>query len=151
MFVPVGMGSGINALVAVRDLLGLRTEIIGVVSEHAPAAALSFAAGRVVTTETADTLIDGVACREPDPLALDGILHGASRFVAVSDEAACAAMRLCFRTTHQLPCPSGAAGLAALVDEAERWADRRVAVVMTSSNVDTDVAARVLAGAAPSG
>jgi threonine dehydratase len=151
VFVPVGMGSGINALVAVRDLLALHTEIIGVVSEHAPAAALSFEAGHVVTTETADTLIDGVACREPDQAALDGMLHGASRFVRVSDEAAFAAMRLCFRTTHQLPCPSGAAALAALMDERDRWRGHRVAVVMTSSNVDTDVAARVLAGTSPAG
>jgi threonine dehydratase len=58
-------------------------------------------------------------------------------------------MRLCFRSTHQLPCPSGAAALAALTLEADRWAGRRVGVAMTSSNVDTDVAAAVLAGGTP--
>lgn len=149
VFVPVGMGSGVNAVIGVRDLLGLSTEVIGVVSERAPATALSFAARCVVSTSTADTLIDGVACRRPDPESLDGMLGGASRIVQISDEAATDAMRLCFRTTHQLPCPSGAAALAALTGESDRWAGTRVAVVMTSSNVDTGVAATVLAGGTP--
>ena len=150
VFVPIGMGSGVNAVIAVRDLLGLPTEVIGVVSEGAPATALSFEAGHVVSTVTANTLIDGVACRQPDPESIAATIAGASRIVRVSDRAATDAMRLCFRTTHQLPCPSGAAALAALIGEHERWAGRRVAVVMTSSNVDTDVAAEVLAGGTPS-
>lgn len=149
VFVPIGMGSGANAFVAVRDLLGLPTEIVGVVSEDAPATALSFEAGHVVATETATTIIDGVACRVPDPEALAAMLAGLGRVVRISDRAATDAMRLCFRTTHQLPCPSGAAGLAALMGESERWAGRRVGVAMTSSNVDTDVAAVVLAGGTP--
>jgi threonine dehydratase len=69
VYVPVGMGTGITGLLTVRDLLGLETEIVGVVSEQAPATALSIAAGRVVSTETAETFADGVACRQPDPEA----------------------------------------------------------------------------------
>ena len=149
VFVPIGMGSGANAFVAVRDLLGLPTEIIGVVSEEAPAHALSFAAGHVVSTDTADTIIDGVACRVPDADALATMLGGLARVVQISDRAATDAMRLCFRATHQLPCPSGAAALAALMGESGRWAGARVGVAMTSSNVDTDVAAAVLAGGTP--
>ena len=149
VFVPIGMGSGANAFVAVRDLLGLPTEIIGVVSEDAPATALSFEAGHVVSTETANTLIDGVACRVPDPEAMAAMIAGLARVVRISDRAATDAMRLCFRSTHQLPCPSGAAALAALTAESARWSGRRVGVTMTSSNVDTDVAAAVLAGGTP--
>ena len=47
---PYGVGQGLEQR---RDLLGLRTQIIGVVAAGAPAYALSFAAGRVVSTETA--------------------------------------------------------------------------------------------------
>lgn len=149
VFVPIGLGSGACGLIAVRDLLGLPTRIIGVVSERADATALSFEAGHVVSTETADTLIDGVACRVPDPDAIAAMLTGLTRVVRISDAAATDAMRLCFRSTHQLPCPSGAAALAALMQEAPDWAGARVGVTMTSSNVDTDVAAAVLAGATP--
>jgi threonine dehydratase len=70
VYVPVGMGSGACALIAVRDLLAVDTEIVGVVTERADATARSFAAGRVVTTETADTFVDGVATRSPDPEAI---------------------------------------------------------------------------------
>lgn len=150
VFVPVGMGSGCAGLMAVRDLLGLRTKIIGVVSELAPAYALSFSAGNVISTESAHTFIDGVACRQPDPTAFAAMRQGVSHFVRVSDDEAAAAMRLMFRTTHQLPCPSGACALAALIQEKQHWQGRRVGVVMTSSNVDTDVAAAVLSGTTPS-
>ena len=70
VYVPVGMGSGICANIAVRDLLGQRTEIVGVVAANAPAYALLVQPGEVVTTETADTFVDGVACRTPDPVAV---------------------------------------------------------------------------------
>jgi threonine dehydratase len=73
VYVPVGMGSGICGVIGVRDLLGLRTEVIGVVAEQAPATARSVAAGRVVTTDTANTFIDGVACRVPDADAISVI------------------------------------------------------------------------------
>jgi threonine dehydratase len=67
VYVGVGMGTGISGLIGVRDLLNLQTEIVGVVSDQAPATARSFAAGEVVATDTADTFVDGVACRVPPP------------------------------------------------------------------------------------
>ena len=61
VYVGVGMGSGICGLIAVRDLLGLKTRIVGVSAAHAPATARSYAAGRPVTTPTALTFADGIA------------------------------------------------------------------------------------------
>ena len=60
----------------VRDLLGLPTEIVGVVASGAPATARSFAAGHAVSTDSADTFVDGVACRVPDPDAIAVIVEG---------------------------------------------------------------------------
>jgi len=65
VYVGIGMGSGICGLIAVRDLLGLKTEIVGVGSLNARATALSFAAGKRVTTQSALTFADGIATREP--------------------------------------------------------------------------------------
>ena len=59
IYVPVGMGSGISGVIGVRDLLGLRTEVVGVVADQAPATALSVAAGRVVATDAASTFVTG--------------------------------------------------------------------------------------------
>lgn len=139
IYVPIGMGSGICANIAVRDLLGLRTEIVGVVAEQAPAYALSFEAGNPMPTSSADTFVDGVACRTPDPAAVERINTGASRIVRISETEAAAAMALTFRATHNLAEPAGAIALAAAVKEADRLQGRRVAVVQTGGNADFDV------------
>jgi threonine dehydratase len=145
VYVPVGMGSGICANILVRDLLGRRTEIVGVVADRAPAYALSFEAGHPVATETADTFVDGVACRTPDPRAVEIIGRGASRVVRVSEEQAAEAMVLTYRATHNLAEPAGALALAAALSERDRLAGRRVAVVQTGANADFTVLSRAFA------
>lgn len=143
VYVPIGMGSGISGLIGARDLLGLATEIVGVVSDAADAVALSLEAGRLVETNSADTFVDGVACRVPNPDALDVIRKGAARVVRVSDEEVAAAMRLLFQTTHNVAEPAGAAACAALLKERPARS-KRVAVVLTGGNVDREVFSRVL-------
>ncbi len=149
VYVPVGMGSGINALIAVRDLLGADTEIIGVVSERAPSTLLSFERGKVVTTESAATFVDGVATRSPDAEAIEGIVAGASRIVSVSDEATAEAMRIVFRTTHNVAESAGAIGLAGLLSEPAALRGERSAFVLCGGNVDTAQLRAVLDGATP--
>jgi threonine dehydratase len=129
VYVGVGMGTGISGLIGVRDLLGLRTEIVGVVTERAPATAKSFAAGQVVATETADTFVDGVACRVPEAGAIAVITAGAARIVEVSEDAAAEAMRVMFATTHNAPEPAGSVALAGLLAERQQVTGRRVAVL----------------------
>ncbi len=65
VYVPIGQGSGICSCCAVRNGLGLKTKIVGVVAEDAPAYALSFAAGRAVAAPATTLLGDGLACRVP--------------------------------------------------------------------------------------
>ena len=81
LYVPIGQGSGICGCIMARDLLRLKTEIVGVQSTEAPSYALSFAAGKVVTTETSNTRADGMATRISDADALDIIRAGAARIV----------------------------------------------------------------------
>lgn len=149
VYVPVGMGSGICALIGVRDLLGLGTEIVGVVADRAPATKLSFEAGSVVVTEHASTFVDGVACRVPDESAIDIIVKGAERIVSVSDDACADAVRLLLRTTHNLSEPAGAIALAGLCSERRSQRGRRVGVVLTGGNLDTPMLGRILAGETP--
>ena len=149
VYVPVGMGSGAGGVIGVRDLLGLPTEVVGVVSELAPASALSFAAGVVVATDSADTFVDGVACRVPDTDAIATLVAGAARVITVSEDATAEAMRLLFAATHNAPEPAGAIALAGAVAERERIAGARVAVIQTGGNVDSALFAQVLRGATP--
>ncbi|HSL73996.1 MAG TPA: threonine dehydratase [Ilumatobacteraceae bacterium] len=149
VYVPVGMGSGINALIRVRDLLGLDTEIVGVVAEAAPSTLLSFRAGEVVTTESAATFVDGVATRSPDVEAVAGIVAGAARVIAVSDDATAEAMRIIFRTTHNVAESAGAIGLAGLLSETPDRRGERSAFVLCGGNVDSAQFHAVLGGSTP--
>ena len=144
VYVPIGMGSGICGLIRVRDLLGLPTRIVGVVSAHAPAMALSFEAGRVVTTETADTMADGMACRVPDPGAFAAIRAGAERIVRVTDAEVAAAMRAYWTDTHNLAEGAGAAPLAVLLQEREVMRGKRVGVILCGANVDLQLGLQVM-------
>ena len=143
------MGSGICGLIGVRDLLGLPTEIVGVVSDQAPATALSFAAGEVVTTPEAATFVDGVACRAPVPEAVAEIVRGAARVVAVSEDATAEAMRVLLRTTHQLPEPSGRHRPGRTAGRTRQQAGRRVGVILSGGNCDADILGTVLSGGTP--
>ncbi|HEY1240675.1 MAG TPA: threonine dehydratase [Bryobacteraceae bacterium] len=144
VYVPIGMGSGICGTIAVRDALGLKTEIVGVVAAGAPAYALSFAAGRPVATDTADTIADGIACRVPDPEALEVIRRGAARIVTVTDDEIRSAMRDLFTDTHNVAEGAGAAALAALLQERESVRGRRVAIILSGGNIDRDLFASIL-------
>jgi threonine dehydratase len=136
VYAPIGLGSGLCGLILVRDLLGLPTRIVGVQAAGAPSYALSMAAGRVVATERADTLADGMATRVPDPDAFAIIRRGAERIVTVTDEEISAAMRAYFQDTHNLAEGAGAAPLAALQKESAQMRGKRVGLVLSGSNVD---------------
>jgi threonine dehydratase len=145
VYVPIGLGSGICGVIAMRDALSPSTKVVGVVSTEAPAYALSFAAGKVVSTNSADTMADGMAVRGPDAEALGVILKGADRICQVSDAEVGAAMRAYYEDTHQLTEGAGAAALAALLQERERMKGRRVGLVLSGGNIDRSLYQKVLA------
>ncbi|HRO61780.1 MAG TPA: threonine dehydratase [Burkholderiaceae bacterium] len=146
VYVPIGLGSGICATVAARNALSPSTKVVGVVSAHAPAYALSFASKRPVDAEVSTLLADGMACRTPEPQALDIIWRHVDRIVDVSDDEVGAAMRLIFECTHNCAEGAGAAALAAAAKEREKTRGRKVAAVLSGGNVDTGLFAGVLAG-----
>jgi threonine dehydratase len=139
LYVPIGQGSGICGCILARDLLKLKTEIVGVQSTLAPSYALSFAAGTVVTTETSNTLADGMATRIPDPDALAIIRKGASRIVQVTDDEVASAMRAYWTDTHNLAEGAGAAALAAALQEKKKLGGKRVGLILSGGNVDFDL------------
>jgi threonine dehydratase len=139
LYVPIGQGSGICGCILARDLLGLKTEIVGVQSTLAPSYALSFAAGTIVTTETSNTLADGMATRIPDADALAIIHKGAARIVQVSDEEIGAAIRAYWTDTHNLAEGAGAAPLAAAVQEKQKNRGKRVGLILSGGNIDFEL------------
>ncbi len=136
LYAPIGLGSGIAGAIRARDLLGLDTEIIGVQSTEAPSYALSYAAGHVVQTNSANTNADGLATRQPSAAALDVIRAGASGIVTVNDTEIAETVRAYWTDTHNLAEGAGAAPLAALLQQRDRWAGKRAGVVLSGGNID---------------
>jgi threonine dehydratase len=139
LYVPIGQGSGICGCISARDALGLTTEIVGVQSAGAPAYALSFAAGHVVPTDSADTLADGMATRVPDEEALEVMLRGAARVTLVSDDEIAEAIRAYWTDTHNLAEGAGAAALAAAMKERAHLKGRKAGLVLSGGNIDFDL------------
>lgn len=149
LYVPIGCGSGVCGCIAARDALGLKTKIVGVVSENAQTAKLSFEAGRPVETQSARTFADGMAVRVPVPEALAIYSAGAERIVTVSDAAVADAIRVYYRETHNLAEGAGAAPLAALLQERDKVAGKKVALILCGGNIDTDWFVTVMRGGIP--
>ena len=136
LYVPIGLGSGICGAILARDLLGLKTEIVGVQATGAPPYARSFVEGRLIAVNRAETHADGMAVRQPDAEAFAIIRGGASRIVTVSDAEIAAAIRAYWTDTHNLVEGAGAAPLAALLQERTRMAGKRVGLVISGGNID---------------
>jgi len=144
VYVPIGLGSGICGMMAARDALNLKTSVVGVVSAHARAYAESFSSGYAIESPVTTHLSDGMACRVPEPEALELILQGVDRIVQVSDDEVSAAMCMMFECTHNVCEGAGAAALAAATQEKSQLAGCKVAVVASGGNVDQAVFAEVL-------
>ncbi|WP_119269179.1 threonine dehydratase [Taklimakanibacter deserti] len=149
VYVPIGLGSGICGVIAMRDLLGLKTKVIGVVAERANAYRLSYDAQRTVPTNSALSFADGMAVRVPHPDAVAMINRGAERIVEVGEDEIADAMRLLYRTTHNVAEGAGAAALAALMKERAEMKGKRVGVILSGGNIDGAKFAQVLQGRTP--
>ncbi|WP_260963059.1 threonine dehydratase [Pseudomonas citri] len=144
VYVPIGCGSGICSVIAVRDALGLKTEVVGVVSTEAAAAKLSFETGALCDTASANTFADGLAVRRPIAEAFDIYGAGAARIVSVSDPEIAEAMRVYYTDTHNLAEGAGAAALAALMQERETMQGKRVGVILSGGNIDRPLYAKLI-------
>lgn len=145
VYVPIGLGSGICGMIRTRDLLGLSTKVVGVVSKHAATYALSFAAKEPVSTESATTIADGLSVRVPNDIAVEIINRGADRIVQVDDDEIREALRIYHTDTHNLAEGAGVAALAGLMQEQEKMRGKRVAVIMSGANISRPLLAEVLA------
>jgi len=149
VYVPIGCGSGICSIISVRDAMGLKTKVVGVVSTEAQTAKLSVEAGRLIETNSANTFADGMAVRMPVADAYDIYAKGAERMVAVSEDEIAAAIRMYYTATHNLAEGAGAAALAALMQERDMMQGKRIGVILTGGNIDADMFRTVMRGDVP--
>jgi threonine dehydratase len=147
VYVPIGLGSSICGVAAARNALGLKTEIVGVVSSESPSYSLSFKERRIVEAPSRTAIADGLACRTPNSQAMEIIWNDVARIVEVTDAEIAQAMRAYYQDTHNLAEGAGAAPLAAALKESGSRRGKRIGIVLSGGNVDRETYQAVLAGA----
>jgi len=132
--VPVGGGSGAAGACVVAKAVRPSIEVIGVQSEAAPAAYRSWEAGRLVE-DSNSTFAEGLATRTAFELPQRILRDLMDDFVLVSEDALKTATRLMIEKTRNLVEPAGAAALAAVLADPQRFAGRKVAIVCSGGNI----------------
>ena len=116
--------------------MGLKTKIVGVVAKGAPTFYQSFAAGKIIATDYAKTIADGVATSSPGEEAFEIIKNGADRVVMVDDHEIAKAMYQHYKFTHNLAEGAGAITLAGLNQEQAIMKGKKVGIILSGGNID---------------
>jgi threonine dehydratase len=146
MVIAIGGGSQAVGAMTVFRALKPEAKVYGVQAIGASAAHAGWLARRPMQTERADTIADGLATRSTYEMTFQALLDGLADFVTVTDAEIADAMRMLLRTTHTMVEPAGAAGLAGLRKLASRLEGKRVGIVLSGANVDSQTLRRVLSG-----
>ncbi|WP_461033385.1 threonine ammonia-lyase [Streptomyces mayteni] len=138
VLIALGGGAMATGVGHVVKAMAPEAEVIGVQPLGAPAMTRSWHERRVVTTESTDTIADGVAGRCPIPAVLDDLLVVADDAVLVRETSIIAAMRMLRDHAGLIAEPSAALGIAAILEDRDRFAGRHVVTILCGSNVDLD-------------
>ncbi|MGW6303618.1 threonine ammonia-lyase [Streptomyces niveus] len=147
VLIALGGGALATGVGHVLKALAPGVEVICVQPLGAPAMTRSWRQRRVVTTESADTIADGVAGRFPIPAVLDDLLLVADDAVLVREASIIAGMRMLHDHAGLVVEPSAALGIAAVLEDRDRFAGRHVAAVVCGGNVDMDAYRRWIGAA----
>jgi threonine dehydratase len=138
IFVPLGNGSLVNGVGTWVKHSSPSTRVIAVCAAGAPAMELSWNAGRPITTDTAETIADGISVRVPVPEALSAMRETVDEVMLVTDEEILAAMRMLLLDAGLVVEPAGAAGVAAVAKRRVEFAGRRVATPVCGGNLTAE-------------
>ena len=144
MIVPVGLGSGLSGACVVAEGLGKKTRLVGVQAEEASSVVQSWRSGKIITTDSANTIADGLATRIPAEMTLEIMRKRVDEMVTVSEQEITEAVRLMIQATHNLVEPAGACALAAAIKLEKKLARKKVVLVQTGANIDWDTLRRIV-------
>jgi len=146
IFVPMGDTALIRGIAAAAKQIAPQVKIIGVQAERAPSYYLSWKQGKVVETETCDTIADGLATRTPEAANVRDVKNLVDDVVLVSEEQLLRAIEVLLLEEHILAEPAGAASTAALLKSSGTCGDH-VVLIVSGANISREVLRRAVAGA----
>lgn len=144
VLVPAGGGGLLAGVASCIKQLNPRVKIIGVQAEGASAIVESFQAGQRVVKENIHTIADGIAVKAPGELTTEIIRECVDDMVTVSDEEIAAAILLLLERSKQVVEPSGAAPLAAVLNQKGDWSGKRVVCILSGGNIDVSFIHRIV-------
>ena len=144
LIVPVGGGSGAAAALTVLRAIRPAVKVVGVQAENAPSIYLSWKKGRIVETDSADTIADGLATRVPFELTYSILRDQIDDIVTVSEDELRLAVYQVFRTTHHVAEPAAAATVAAGLKLKSRLRGKKVVLALTGCNIDSVLLGEIL-------
>ncbi len=135
LLVPLGNGALFNGVARVMKARSPKTRMIAVQAVGAPAMVESWRAGQVVVRERIDTIADGIGVRVPTPQALDDMRGLVDDAVLVTEDAIVQGMRLLHRHVGIVAEPSGAVGVAAILEQHDRFRGQVVGTIICGGNL----------------
>lgn len=138
ILVPLGDGALLAGIARWVKAHQPTTRVIGVCAAGAPAFERSWRSGRIQEVAPANTIADGIAVTSPFPEPLGDLTGSLDDILLAEDEAMIAAMRRAHRELGIVLEPSGAAGLAALFSQPQRFQGQLVGVVLSGGNVTAE-------------
>ncbi len=136
VIVPAGGGGLLAGVAAAIKQVNPRVKVYGVQADGADAIARSFREGKLVTTDTASTIADGIAVKAPGDISVELIRRYADGVLTVSDTAIADAILLLLERCKQVVEPAGATPLAAVLSGALDVKGKRVVCVLSGGNID---------------
>jgi threonine dehydratase len=146
ILVPMGDTALIRGIAAAAKQIAPQVKIIGVQAERAPSYYLSWKEGKVVGTETCDTIADGLATRTPEAANVRDVKNLVDDVVLVSEQQMLQAIEMLLLEEQVLAEPSGAASTAALL-QSSAGCGEHVALVVSGANISREVLKQALRNA----
>lgn len=144
ILVPVGLGSNVCGTCLVAKHHRTKTEVVGVQAAGAPAVAHSWKTGTMQTTDHIETSAEGLATRVPAEMTMCIMQALMDDMILVDDDELRHAIYQILKHTHNLAEAAGAAALAAVWQQRERFAGKKVVGILSGGNLDMTELPKVL-------
>lgn len=138
ILIPLGNGALFNGMARIIKQYSPETLTLAIQAKGAPAMIDSWRASSIITYNTLNTIADGIAVRIPIPRALTDMTGLIDDAILVEDSSIIQGMKLIHQHLGIVSEPSGAVGIAAMLENPEYFKNRTVATIICGGNLTTD-------------
>jgi len=140
VLVPVGGGGLISGVGCALKAVDATTEVLGAQSVASPVMYESLRQGRIVDMELEDSYAEGLhGGIEENSVTFELCRKYVDEIILVEEETILRAIRSALVEQHQVIEGAAAVGVAAILEDPERYNDEKVCIVISGGNVELDL------------